>query len=80
MIASGGHRQGQALVGADMVVLVPPGIEGGLPGAQVGPRRLPPKVALQGAVEALVLAQRLRMVGPAVADGDAQRRSTVSGV
>ena len=51
---------------------MPPGIEGGLPGAQVGPRRLPPKVALQGAVEALVLAQRLGVVGPAVADGDAQ--------
>ena len=59
-------------MGADLVVLVPPGVEGGLPGAKVGPRRLPPQVALQGAVEALVLAQRLGMVGPAVAHGDAQ--------
>ena len=72
MIAAGRHRQGQTLVGPDMVGLVPPGIEGGLPGAQVGPRRLPPEVALQGAVKALVLAQGLGVVGPAVADGDAQ--------
>ena len=57
---------------ADVVVLVPPGIEGSLPRVQVGPGRLPPKVALQRAVEALVLAQRLRVVRAAMADGDPQ--------
>ena len=72
VIATGGDGQGQRLVGAHMVVLVAPGIEGGLPGGQIGTRRLPTEIALQGAVEALVLAQGLRVIGPAVADGDAQ--------
>ena len=72
VVATGGHHQGQALVRAHVVVLVPPGVEGRLPGAEGGARRLAPEVALEGAVEALVLAQGLGMVGPAVAHGDAQ--------
>ena len=71
-IATGGDGQGQRLVGPDLVVLMPPGVEAGLPGGQIGPRRLPAEVALEGAVEALVLAQRLGVVRAAVADGDAQ--------
>ena len=63
-------------MGLDMVVLVPPDIEGGLPRTEVGPRRLPPQLALEGAVEALVLPQGLGMVGPAVAHGDAQAART----
>ena len=72
LIAAGGHGQLQALVRPDVVVLVPPGIERRLPGGQIRAGRLPREVARQGAVEALVLAQRLRVVGPTVADRDAQ--------
>lgn len=59
-------------MGPDMVVLVPPGVEGCLLDPKFGARRLPPQVVLQGAVEALVLAWGFRVVGPAVANGDAQ--------
>ena len=68
--AAGG--QGQRLMGPDLVVLVAPGVEAGLTGGQIGARRLAADVALEGAVEALVLAQGLGVVRAAVADGDPQ--------
>ena len=71
-IAAGGDGQGQRLMGPHLVVLVAPGVEAGLPGGQIGARRLPAEVALEGAVEALVLAQGLGVVRAAVADGDPQ--------
>ena len=47
-----------------------PGIEGGLPRGQGGAGRSRQQLALQGAVEALVLAQGLGVIGAAVAHGD----------
>ena len=59
-------------MGPHLVVLVAPGVEAGLPGGQIGPRRLAAEVALEGAMEPLVLAQGLGVIRAAVADGDAQ--------
>ena len=72
VIATGGHGQGQALVRPDVVVLLAPGVEGRLPGGQVREDVAAGQFPLQRPVEALVLAQRLRVIGAAVADGDAQ--------
>ena len=71
-MATGGHGQVQALVEAQVIALVAPGIEPSLPDGEMGPLQLAREFALESAVETLIRVGHLEVLGPAVADSDAQ--------
>src|SRR5581483_3044808 len=73
LVAAGRDGEGQGLVGAVGVVGLPPAIECGLAGRQIGEGALRvEQLGLEGAVEALLLALGLRVVGPPVGPGHPQ--------
>ena len=68
----GRHVQVEGLVGPLAVVDDAPAVEGPLAVPEIAEGRTAQQFGLQRAVEALVLAQRLRMIGTAVTEADAE--------
>ena len=66
------HVQVEGLVGPLAVVDDAPAVEGPLAVPEIAEGRTAQQFGLQRAVEALVLAQRLRMIGTAVTEADAE--------
>src|ERR1700679_3362815 len=71
-VAVGGDVHAQGLVRSVGVVDASPGVEGRLGVSQVPQIAALQHLQLQGAMETLVLALGLRMVGPAVDDADVE--------
>ena len=71
-VAADGRGHGQGLVRAAGVVDLAPGVKGALGLSQIGQPVGGQHLGLEGAVEALVLALGLRMIGSSVDHADAQ--------